>query len=76
MRECILKYPNSPVWIAGDYNLPNIDWQNQCTVKHNYPIQLCNILLNFVADFGLTQIVDFPTRATNTLDLFLLIDHL
>ena len=42
MQEYILKYPNSLVWIEGDFNLTNFDWKSQCIAKNNYPVQLCN----------------------------------
>ena len=34
-------YPDSPIWIAGDINLPNIDWQTSCINNNAYPACLC-----------------------------------
>jgi len=31
------KYPNIPIWLAGDLNLSNIDWENTCTQGSTYP---------------------------------------
>ena len=63
-------YPDSPIWIAGDINLPNIDWRTSCVSNSTYPICLCNLFLNFLQEYGFTQIVNFPTRGKNILDIF------
>ena len=71
LYEIISKNPKLPIWVAGDFNLPNIDWNNLSITSYNYPLQLCDIMLDFVADSGLTQIVHSPTRENNILDIFL-----
>ena len=63
--------PNSPIWIAGDFNLPDINWKDGLITGHNYPHIFAELLLDFANIFGFTQIVDSPTRRSNTLDLFL-----
>ena len=57
------------VWLAGDLNLPNIDWNCNCVCSNNYPTQLCDTLINTMLDYNLSQLVDFPTR-NNILDVF------
>ena len=64
------------IWIAGDLNLPNINWNNNSVEGFSYPIPLCNILLEFLHTYGFTQTVDFATRAKNTLDILVPTDHL
>ena len=54
------------IWIAGDLNLPCIDWNFYTSGS-----SLSNIFLDFILEFGFTQLVDFPTRGQNTLDVFL-----
>lgn len=54
--------------ICGDFNLPNIDWTTG-TATSGEPI--CNHFTKTVRDNFLCQMVDFPTRANNTLDLIL-----
>ena len=54
------------IWIAGDLNLPCIDWNFNTNGS-----SLSNIFLDFILEFGFTQLVDFPTRGQNTLDVFL-----
>ena len=63
-------YSNSPIWIVGDINLPNIDWQTSSISGSVYPTYLCNPFLNFLQEYGFTQTVTFPTRGSNTLDIF------
>ena len=54
--------PDSVVWIAGDANFPNIDWESYSVSGNNYPVHLCETFLNFIEDCGLTQTVNFPSR--------------
>ena len=63
--------PNSPIWIACDFNLPDINWEDGSITGHNYPHNFAELLLDFINTFGFTQTVDSPTRRNNTLDLFL-----
>ena len=71
LHEIILNNPKLPIWIASDFYLPNIDWDNLSVSRYNYSLQLCNIILDFIADSGLTQVVNSPTRENNILDIFL-----
>ena len=66
----VKEYPNVPIWIAGDLNLPNINWNNTSIEGNSYPIPLCNVFLDFLNTFGFTQIVNFATRDKHTLDIF------
>jgi hypothetical protein len=63
--------PNSQVWVSGDFNLGEINWSTYSTTSTN---QQANQLIDIADDHGLTQIVEKPTRITETssniLDLF------
>jgi len=59
-------YPDSLIWIAGDINLPNVN----CISGNAYTAALCNLFVNFIEDYELTQMVDFPTRRQSILDIF------
>ena len=61
---------NAYVVIGGDFNLPSLDW-NTCSLKSPsvYP-RLHTQFLDLLNDHGLQQMVTFPTREKNTLDLF------
>ena len=53
-------HPSSTVWIAGDVNLPDINWSSHCVTGHGYSLNLNNIFLNFLDSNGLTQTVESP----------------
>ena len=65
------KFSNMPIWIGGEMNLPDIEWEaeqlttNQNTHSINYSF------LDTLANTGLQQIVSFPTRKNDTLDVVL-----
>ncbi|PFX32350.1 putative RNA-directed DNA polymerase from transposon BS [Stylophora pistillata] len=57
------------VMILGDFNLPNIDWSTgtatSCDTMHNY-------FPKIIKDNYLWQLIDFPTREPDILDVFLI----
>ena len=52
MEGLLKEYPNSLIWIEGDLNLSNINWNNNFMEGNSYPIPLCNILLEVLETFG------------------------
>ena len=64
-------YPNSTIWIAGDANLPDIDWKANTVSGHSYPISINKLLLDTIFDTSSEQVVDIPTRGNNILDIFI-----
>ena len=70
LENLVNEHPDVPIWIAGDLNLPNINWVNNSAEGNSYPLSLCNIFLDFLNTFGFIQTVNFATRANNTLDIF------
>jgi len=56
-----------PTIIAGDFNLPNIDWSNISGPNDMF----CSPFIDFVNDAGLTQFVTSPTRGDHVLDILL-----
>ena len=63
--------PGCAFWCGGDFNLPDIDWINEIIIGNRYPLEINQSLLDLLCDLNLTQIVNFPTRAINTLELLL-----
>ena len=57
------------LWIAGDFNLPHIDWKNMCVTPGNSQATQSDLLLEYALDQALTQLVTEPTRKENILDL-------
>lgn len=62
-------FKNSPHWFGGDTNLPDIDWNNNTIVSNNYKKNISEGFLETFDDCGLEQLVKFPTRQENTLDI-------
>ena len=54
---------------GGDFNLPDIDWNKQTVTDSNYPHRVSKTFLYIEMDLNLEQVVNFPTRLQNTLDL-------
>ena len=65
------KYKTSPFWIGGDLNLPDIDWDINLIVGHQYTKKLNETFLDMMVDCNLEQIIDSPTRQNNCLDILL-----
>ena len=70
-EKLVRKFKNAVVWIGGDLNLPDINWDSMTIEGHQYPKCLNERFLEFLQNCGLQQIVTFPTRGDNKLDLFL-----
>ena len=60
--------PKYPIILCGDFNLPQIDWS---TVTPGISSPVSTLLCSIVNDNFLTQMVNFPTRQDNILDLIL-----
>ena len=58
--------------IAGDLNLPDINWENLCTTNQHTATKH-NKLLEIVSEYGITNMVNEPTRldSGNILDFVL-----
>jgi len=61
----------STLWIAGDANLPDIDWTTNAIIGNTCESKTNQILLDTIADIDGEQLVKFPTKGNNTLDLFI-----
>lgn len=66
----INKHKNSVFWLGGDFNLPDIEWENEEIENYQYPKEISNEYLQMSANLGLKQLVREPTRGVNCLDLF------
>ena len=62
--DLVNRFPNSTVWIGGDL------WSTGTVSSHNYPVNLCEQIIDTFSTVGLFQSVTFPTRLNNTLDIF------
>ena len=56
--------------LGGVFNVPDISLKdNTITGSKHYPRRVSQTYLDVASDLGLEQMVDFPTRGDNTLDL-------
>ena len=54
--------PNETIVLAGDFNLPDINWSN-----NTFPIDDSHdLFMHSISNFGLHQFVTEPTRFSNT----------
>ena len=63
------KFPSAKIILGGDFNCPGIDWELECLTDSYIPSHIREELIEFAHDARLDQIVTFPTRANNILDL-------
>ena len=66
-----LKTAHQHIIIGGDFNFPGWDWQNSCLKENCQNPSLHNRFGSILDDFGLTQIINKPTRGDNILDLII-----
>ena len=71
LQDLLLQYKNLPFWVGGDFNLPVIDWSLKNIVKHQYCKEINEVFLESLDVINAEQIVVFPTRGDNALDLLL-----
>ncbi|KAL8567466.1 hypothetical protein ACOMHN_010057 [Nucella lapillus] len=71
--------PDSHIWMGGDFNLADIDWELDAVRPGAAQVAMSNELLSVAQDANLAQMVDEPTRITDststTLDLFFTNNH-
>ena len=63
-------HPNATIWFGGYMNLPDIDWDLNTVIHHQYRSCINERFIDFLANCGLSQFVTFPTRNNNILDIF------
>ena len=71
----VKRHPTEVIWIGGDANLSDINWSSNAVSGNNYEKEISDSFLQAVENCGLDQIVDFPTRDNNLLDIFLTNRH-
>ena len=71
ITNIVKKYKLNPHWICGDFNLPDICWESNTIIGHQYPKKLNENFLEVFDKLKLSQTVNFTTRLNSTLDLIL-----
>jgi hypothetical protein len=59
-----------PLILGGDFNLPEINWAEECITPGAQKSALCKELLAVAANESLSQIQEEPTRENSILDLY------
>ena len=66
----MIKPRDITIVLSGDFNQPNIDWENSTLAPGNSASKdTAELLLSAVTGFGLNQYVKEPTRRGNILDV-------
>jgi len=68
LQEIITSNIGYTIWLTGDLNLPDIDWNSLSVTSHCYPMSINNHFLDLTGYSGFTQLVDTPTRDNHILD--------
>jgi hypothetical protein len=63
------QYQCSYFILGDDFNLPDIDWESSTVKGHQLPRRVNEEFISMQNDLALEQMVLFPTRGQNTLDL-------
>ena len=69
LRKVIELNKPGHILIGGDFNLPNIIWEERRVPPSTPHRKQAKLLLDTMNELTLEQVVDIPTRGTNTLDL-------
>ena len=65
------KYKYNPVWIGGDFNLLDIDWETKSINESQCPTALNESFLETLNLCKSDQLVNFTTRKNHTLELLI-----
>ena len=64
--------PGAAIWISGDANLPDIEWStHSIRPSPRYKISINEAFIDLLDRTGLEQVIDFPTRGENILNIML-----
>jgi len=63
------KHPHTQIVLGVDFNCPGIDWENNTLTDSYVSCEFREKLIDFSHNNQLSQLVTFPTRVQNTLDL-------
>ena len=59
------------IWIGGDFNFPEIDWEIKSINNNQFPKQLSERFIDLIDSCIMEQVVNLSTRKENTLDLLI-----
>ena len=69
IKRLLNKYKHDPVWIGGDFNLPDIDWKTKSIHSKLKALNKSFLETSYLCNSD--QLVNFTTRKNHTLDLLI-----
>jgi hypothetical protein len=66
---------NAFIITAGDFNLPGCNWKTKSLKANTQHVNIHHKFTDILDDHGLVQMVEEPTRESNTLDLSSFMAH-
>ena len=69
LRIVIQTVHPSHIILGGDYNLPGVDWKACSAPPGTAHRRQAKLLLTTMEELNLSQMIEFPTRGRNILDL-------
>ena len=70
VNDMYTRFKDHIIWLGGDTNIPDIDWKTDTITGHNYPVLINQAYIDTFNQIGCEQMVNFPTRFNNILDVF------
>ena len=58
------QYNNASIWIAGDFNLPGIDWGANTIKPRTTSLDIHERFIEYLQDYNLEQVVKDPEMRT------------
>ena len=71
MKQAIRILRPASIIIGGDFNLPRIDWEKMRIPPRTPHRKQAKLFMKELRSLNLQQMIEFPTREDNTLDLLL-----
>jgi hypothetical protein len=71
VQELVRNHAHASFWLPEDFKLPDISWEHNNISGNQNALGVNNAFLTLVEDNGFQQMVDFSTRNSATMDLFL-----
>ena len=71
IKRLASRHRKNPMWIVGDSNFPDIGWEVKSINNYQYPKQINERFIDLIDSCSMEQVVNFPTRKQNTLDLLI-----
>ena len=74
LMNCItlaINQPHCEFWVSGDFNLPDINWNNPIIKSLKYPKSICHEFHKLPFYCDLEQMMNMPSRGNNIIDLFI-----